>query len=124
MSIHDELQSLLDAYARAYQEGDAAACAKLYAPDGELHSPYAPPARGRSEIEELHKAWTEHVSGEKTLAIVEAGASGDLAWCLATYSEGHATGNGTSLNVLERQADGSWLIRMSSLNSTDQPEAS
>lgn len=124
MSIRDELQSLLDDYARAYQAGDASACAKLYTPDGELHSPYAPPARGRSEIEALHKVWTEHVSGEKRLAIVQAGASGDLAWCLATYSEGNVTGNGTSLNVLERQADGSWLIRMSSLNSTDQPEAS
>jgi uncharacterized protein (TIGR02246 family) len=123
MSVRDELQSLLGAYARAYQAGEASARAKLYTPDGELHSPYAPLARGRSEIEALHKAWTEHVSGEKKLAIVHAGASGDLAWCLATYSEGHVTGNGASLNVLERQADGSWLIRMSSLNSTDQPAA-
>lgn len=120
MTIRSELQSLLDAYAKAYQAGDASACAKMYAPDGELHSPYAPPARGRSEIEALHKVWTQDVSGEKKLVIVHLGASGDLAWCLATYSEGHVTGNGTSLNVLERQVDGSWLVRMSSLNNADQ----
>lgn len=121
MSIRDELQSLLDTYAKAYQGGDASACARMYTPDGELHSPYAPPARGRPEIEALHKIWTQDVNGEKKLSIVHVGASSGLAWCLATYSEGHVTGNGTSLNVLERQADGSWLIRMSSLNSTDQP---
>ncbi len=119
MTIREELQALLDVYAKAYQAGDALACAKVYTSDGELHSPYAPPARGRLEIEELHKVWTQDASGEKRLTIVHAGSSGDLAWCLATYSEGHVTGNGTSLNVLERQSDGSWLVRISSLNSTD-----
>jgi len=119
MSIHEELQNLLDAYAKAYEAGDALACASMYTPDGELHSPYAPPARGRQQIGELHRAWTHDVGGEKKLTIVHMGSSGDLAWCLATYSEGHATGNGTSLNVLERQPGGSWLVRISSLNSTD-----
>jgi uncharacterized protein (TIGR02246 family) len=121
MSIREELQDLLDAYAKAYQAGDALACANMYTPQGELHSPYAPPARGRSEIEEIHRVWTQYVSGEKKLAIVEADSSGDLAWCLATYTEGQVTGNGTSLNILERQPDGSWLVRLSSLNSTDPP---
>lgn len=119
MSIRDDLQKLVDDYAKAYQAGDAAACANMYTSNGELHSPYAPPARGRSEIEALHKAWTQDVTGEKKLTIVNAGGSNDLAWCLATYTEGQLTGNGTSLNVLERQADGSWLICVSSLNSTD-----
>jgi hypothetical protein len=51
---------------------------------------------------------------------MEAGTSGHLAWSLAAYSEGEATGNGTSLSVFERHADGGgWLIRMCSLNSTD-----
>ena len=124
MWTREELQKLLDAYAKAYQAGDAAACAKMYTLDGELHSPYAPPARGRSEIEALHRTWTEDVNGEKKLTVVHAGGSNDLIWCLATYTEGHATGNGTSLNILERQSDGIWLIRVSSLNSTDRPTGS
>ena len=45
MSIREELQALLDVYARAYQSGDALACAKMYTPGGKLYSPYAT-ARG------------------------------------------------------------------------------
>ena len=119
MGIREELQDLYNAYAAAYSVGDAAACAAAFAPDGELFSPYAPPARGREAIEALHEDWTRGGVGQKQLVVVAVGASGDLAWCLAAYSEGLATGNGMSLNVLERQLDGHWLIRVCSLNSSD-----
>lgn len=122
MSIRDELQALWEGYVAAYRAGDAAGCAAIFTPDGEVHSPYAPPARGRAAIEALHSIWTQGEVGDKTLAVVEANSSGDLAWCLAAYSEGEATGNGTSLSVLERQAGGGWLIRMCSLNTTDVGE--
>ncbi|TPK61594.1 DUF4440 domain-containing protein [Mesorhizobium sp. B2-4-19] len=120
MSIRDELQELWEIYVAAYRAGDAAGCAAVFTSDAELHSPYAPPARGRAAIEALHGVWTQYATPDKTLAILEAGASGQLAWSLAAYSEGEATGNGTSLSVFERQAAGGrWLIRMCSLNSTD-----
>lgn len=63
--------------------------------------------------------WTQGGGTDKQLTVIDAGGAGDLAWCLAAYSEGQATGDGTSLDVLERQADGAWLIRMCSLNSSD-----
>ena len=119
MAIREELQGLYNAYAAAYSVGDAGACAAVFAPDGELFSPYAPPARGREAIEALHKDWTRDGVGDKQLVVVAAGGSGDLAWCLASYSEGLATGNGTSLNVFEGQPNGNWLIRVCSLNSSD-----
>ncbi|MER8368038.1 nuclear transport factor 2 family protein [Mesorhizobium sp. M1378] len=119
MAIREELQDLYDRYAAAYTAGDASTCAAVFAPNGELFSPYAPPARGREAIEALHKVWTRNPVGNKQLIVLDAGASGDVAWCLATYSEGLPTGDGTSLNVLERQPDGSWLIRVCSLNSSD-----
>ncbi|WP_027036488.1 YybH family protein [Mesorhizobium ciceri] len=122
MSISDELQELWDIYVAAYRAGDAAGCASIFTDDAEMHSPYAPPARGRAAIEALHGVWTQHATPDKTLAVIEAGGSGDLAWSLAAYSEGEATGNGTSLSVFEHQAGGGWLIRMCSLNSSDQVE--
>ena len=122
MSIRDELQSLLDAYAAAYRSGDAAACAAMFVPDGELYSPYAPPARGRAAIEALHHAWTRDGGGDKQLTAIDVGSAGDLAWCLAAFSEGQVTGDGTSLNILERRADGGWMIRICSLNG-DDPQA-
>ena len=53
----------------------------------------------------------------KEIKVVSAGTSGDLGWCLAHFSEG-STGHGTSLNILERQSDGRWLITHCSLNET------
>jgi ketosteroid isomerase-like protein len=58
MLIREELQNL-DTMATAYRAGDAAACAAMFVPDGELYSPYAPPARGRAAIEALHHIWTQ-----------------------------------------------------------------
>ena len=116
MSIHDELQELMNTMAEAYRAGDAAGCASLFDQDGELYSPYAPPARGRAAIESLHQEWTP--GGEnKQLTVIDAGSSGDLAWCHTAYSEGDISGDGTSLSVLKRQANGQWLIRICMLNS-------
>ncbi|MDB5524773.1 MAG: hypothetical protein JWM58_2536 [Rhizobium sp.] len=119
MSIHDELQAVMTKMAAVYQVGDAAGCAALFTENAEVHSPYAPPAVGRRAIEELHREWTKEIIGEKSITVLQAAGTSDAAWCLAKYSEGTDVGNGTSLNVFERQPDGSWLIRMCSLNSTD-----
>lgn len=91
MSIHEELQIFWNAYVAAYRAGDAKTCGAMFTADAELHSPYAPPARGLDAI--------GLVPGHVT--------------------EGLEVGNGTSVDVFERQPDGSWLIRVCSLNSTD-----
>jgi hypothetical protein len=39
-----------------------------------------------------------------------------LLWCLAIFSDGEVTGEGTSLCIFERQYNGNWLIRICSLN--------
>lgn len=118
MIIEDELQSVLDAYLKAYRAGDAARCASVYSDNAQIFSPYGPPASGRDQIEELHCDWVAEGSPGKRLEIVEAGSDGNLAWCFARYSEGSETGVGYSLNVFERQPGGNWLIRMSNLNET------
>ena len=116
MSIHDELQALMNSMAKAYRAGDAPGCASLFTRDGALYSPYAPPALGRDAIDALHRDWTQG-GQNKQLRVIDAGVSGDLAWCHTAYSEGDASGNGTSLSILERQANGQWLIRICMLNS-------
>ncbi len=94
----------------------------MFALNGNLYSPYAPPARGRAAIEALHKDWTEGGGNGKKLTVIDAGGSGDMAWCLASFSEGHVTGEGTSLMIFERPAK-EWLIRVCSLNSNDPVNA-
>ncbi len=106
-------------YLAAYRAGDAAGCAACYLPEGTVYSPYAPPALGRSAIAELHQAWTAGGAAHKTLDLIEIGGAGGLAWCLARFAEGDATDEGWSVNVLEVQDDGRWLIRISSLNAAE-----
>ena len=121
MLIRNELQNLMNTYAAAYRACDAAACAAMFSLNGELHSPYAPAARGRAAIEALHHIWTQDGGSNKLLTVVDAGSSGELAWCLVTFSEGQVTRDGTSLNILKREAGGDWLIRICRLNS-DVPQ--
>ncbi|MER8438349.1 hypothetical protein NKH36_00100 [Mesorhizobium sp. M1312] len=118
MSINEDLQNVYNAYAKAYRGKDAAGCAAVFTQEGEVYSPYAPPARGRTAVEALHRVWTQLGGDDKQLSVIDAGSSGDLAWCLTAYRDEHE--KGTSLNVFQRQPDGRWLIRICSLNE-DKP---
>ena len=122
MSDRDEIEKVLAAYVTAYRAGNASGCAGVYTPDAQLMSPYGPAASGRADIEALHREWFEDSSENKSLTIREFGSSGDVAWCLAVFSEADATDDGLSLNVFERQTNGQWLIRMSSLNEILGPD--
>ena len=116
MTIADELQKLLDDYVVAYRASDAAACASVFTADAWIISPYGPAAFGRADIERIHQDWMQDSAEDKRIEVVEAGQSGDLAWCLARFSEGESEDEGTSLNLFERQKDGRWLIRICSMN--------
>ncbi|MEO1112531.1 MAG: nuclear transport factor 2 family protein [Pseudomonadota bacterium] len=120
MPDEQDFQSLFNTYAKRYRTLDAPGCAALFSPDAELFSPYGPPAVGRAAIEAAHLDWFDEAAGTKTIKVVSAGSAGDLGWCLAYFSEG-SDGQGTSLNVLQRQAGGNWLILRCSLN--EVPEA-
>ena len=123
MPTLDELQKTFDLYVAAYQTGDAHGCAAVFLPDAKMMSPYGPTASGRDDIEAQHVEWTREGGENKRLEIVAFGGSNDVAWALAAFSEGEATGEGTSLCVFERQPDGRWLIRMCSLNAGTAPAA-
>ena len=114
MTLRDEIQGWLDRMALSYAAGDSGACAGMFAEDATLHSPFAPPVRGRPEIETLHRDWTGTATA-KRFDILSFGGSGDIAWVLARYSEGD-TGTGTTLAVLDRSAGTGWLCQACSLN--------
>jgi hypothetical protein len=86
LTFHEEMQELMDEMANAHRAGDAHSCAQMFTPDGALYSSYAFPARGRAEIESLHRGWTAEGTG-KQLKVKEASSSGNLGWCLVAYSE-------------------------------------
>ena len=121
MQIQEELQVLYDRYVAAYRAKDADGCAAVFTQEAKLLSPYGPVAIGRDHIRDIHKEWLQDEGENKVLTVVEAGSDGEIAWCLARFSEGGGSGgdddgNGYSLNVFERHAESGWLIRMCSLN--------
>ena len=118
----EPLEALWGAYAEAYNSGDAEGCAAVFAEDGEIHSPYGPPIRGRSGIAAAHAEWFEEGEENKSLTVLRTETSGSLAMCLARYSAevpqaGGApeTVGGVSLNTLRRQPDGTYLITVCAL---------
>ncbi|MEM9630108.1 MAG: hypothetical protein AAGA50_02190 [Pseudomonadota bacterium] len=108
-------QKLFDQYVDCYRRAVAAACSLVFAPDAELFSPYGAPAIGRSAIAETHSEWVLEGGENKQIRVLSAGCDGNLGWCVARFSEG-TDESGSSVNVLARQADGSWLIKLCSLN--------
>ena len=111
----DAFRPLFDAYIAAYRRGDALACADCYSEDGEILSPYGPPAKGRDALEALHVGWLAEGGEDKEIELLSGGVDGDLGWALTRFSEGNAGDAGVSLNVMKRGGDGLWRIRASSL---------
>jgi len=113
-TLRAEPAAVLTEMARAYAAGDAEGCAALFTQKATIHSPLAPPARGRAEIEALHRDWTREAAA-KRFDMLECGGCGDVAWALARFSEGAATGEGVTLAVFEREPGAGWLVRTCSL---------
>ena len=127
MPLKEDLQQLMDAYGAAYQARDAQSCANAYEERATILTPWDPPATGREQILALHREWFQEPDENKTLAVVDAGADGDLAYCTVAYSADLRQADGTTirergsnLSVLARNEDGQWRIRYSSLTPDDQ----
>ncbi len=120
------------AYEKAANAQDAAAAAKLYAPDGVEMAPNAPAAKGRAAIEALHKAfaaeWMQH---GMTLTSTETKVSGDIAYDTGTYKQqlmskksgGMMDDKGKYVVLLKKDPSGAWVITHAIYNSDIPPPA-
>jgi len=116
MATTEEMRALLQTYLEAYRKKDAAGCAVCFAPNAVLYSSYSAPVEGGNAIENVHRDWLSEGGGDKTLDIVRAGSDIESSWCVARFSEGDPPEEGFSLNVFERDKNGTWLIAVSSLS--------
>jgi uncharacterized protein (TIGR02246 family) len=113
---------------KAYDAGDAAALAALYAEDAVLNAPGAPAARGRAAISEYYvKDAAAFAAAGLTEAIgpmSDVGVSGDLAWQWGTYTitdkSDAVVDAGKYLMVFQRK-DGKWMIIRDTWNSDAAP---
>jgi uncharacterized protein (TIGR02246 family) len=121
LSAEDEtaIRALDAQWARAATAGDANAVAALYASDATVLPPMEPIRQG----EAAKKYWidfTNAFSGPTELATTAVEGRGDLAYASGTYrltltprkagAKPLPTEEGKYLEVLKKQADGSWKI--------------
>ena len=112
------------AWYKAYNAGDGAAVAALYAEDAVLNAPGAPAARGMASIRDYYVKGAA-ASAAAGLALVDdptsdLGVSGDLAWQSGTFKvtdkSGAAVDTGKYITVFQRK-DGKWMIIRDTWNS-------
>ncbi len=122
METRQAIEKINAEFIDAYNRGDAAATATGYIEDCAVLVPNQPTVRGRQAVETLFKGMIEEIGGTVNFEIVEVVDAGDLAYQWTTYSleGGEESDAGQLVEVFNRQADGSWKIRLSIFNS-DNP---
>jgi uncharacterized protein (TIGR02246 family) len=122
METRQAIEKLNAEFVDAYNRGDIAEIATGYAEDSAVLAPNQPTVHGRQAIETLFKGMIEDIGGTASIESVEVTDSGDLAYQWATYSlEGNEQSDaGKFVEIYNRQADGSWKIRLTIFNS-DNP---
>jgi len=110
------------AWNNAYNRGDAAACAALYAEDAILMPPNQPMVRGKKALQEFMQGLIDKVGGTTTSQMMEFGVEGDLAYQRATvaFMSEKTTDVGKFVEIFRPQPDGSWKIHLCIWNS-DNP---
>jgi ketosteroid isomerase-like protein len=128
-AVADEMKRGTGDWAAAYNSGDAAKIAAMYATDGVLMPPHAPAATGADAIRQFITDESGRAKSEGlTLAIepTASGASGDLAWQSGTYNVKDSSGNAVDTGKfveLRHNVDGKWMITRDIWNSDNPPPA-
>jgi len=114
-------------YEAAYNAGDAAGAAAIFADDGVSMPPNEPAVVGKEAIQSRYQSIFDEFTVQVTMSQEEVEAVGDWAFGRATYAvmqtpkAGGDTveDNGKNLSIFKRQPDGSWKVHRSIFNSNN-----
>jgi ketosteroid isomerase-like protein len=107
LADRDDADDLLKQYENAYNRGDAAALADLYAEDGLLLPPDRPMVRGRAAIE---RVWKSAMGSGLKLSVVERGVGSDTGYLIGKFSFPGNTQAGKFVVCVKRDNQGRWRI--------------
>lgn len=123
MDMKHLLEDFHAAYNDAFNRGDAAGCAAFFADDVVLLAPDQPMTRGKEAFEAVYQSRMDQATGgTHSNKLVEYGVEGNIAYEIGTYAVADANPpeQGKFVNILKRQADGTWKVSVSIFNS-DKP---
>jgi ketosteroid isomerase-like protein len=107
VELPPELARVLTDYEKAWQAGDAAGLAALFAEDGFVLSGGRPPVRGRANIEERYQG----SGGPLSLRALAYAVEGDIGFIIGGYTSVAGQPDvGKFTLTLKKGADGRWLI--------------
>ena len=115
----------------AFNAGDVDTMVAMYAADAEVLAPGNPRAVGHDAIRTLLAKMGDELKGAAVSLELndddKAAASGDLGWHSGSYIVKDASGavvdSGNYLAVMQKQADGKWLMIRDTWNSDRPPPA-
>ncbi len=120
MNMEKILNEFDEAYNKAFNAGDAKACAAFFTEDVMLLPPGEPMTRGRQAFEDTYRSRIDdNTGGTHTNKLIDYGVDGDMAYQVGTYAidESDPPEKGKFVNILQRQSDGSWKVKISIFNS-------
>jgi uncharacterized protein (TIGR02246 family) len=105
------------AWNRALNAGNAKALSALYAEDATLSAGDGKTLVGRAAIEKLFQGFVSNGVHNHTLEVINVGGSGNTIYQVAKWNANGAktdgnvpTFGGITMSVMEKNADGHWLI--------------
>jgi len=112
----EAITAMSEARAKAFNQGDAAAIASYFTEDAILMAPGEPPRVGPEQVEDYYQSIFDKYDTALQSYYNEVEVSGDLAYGRGTaevqlYPKGQdtvLTSVSKYLNILKRQADGTW----------------
>jgi len=120
MDMKTMLEDFHAAYNDAFNRGDADGCAAFFSEDVALLPPNQPMTRGKEAFRESYRSrMNKNRGGTHSNALVEYGVEGDLAYEIGTFAvtDTNPPEQGKFVNILRRQADGTWKVTASIFNS-------
>lgn len=108
----------------AFNRGDAAAVAQLYAPDAQVLPPNKTPIQGTAAIQEFFAGLIKGGYTDHEIETLEVRAAGDLGFQTGRWrARGPASESGEQpavdgliVTIHEKQKDGTWKIRVHTFN--------
>lgn len=118
--VRAQIATLDQAWQTAYNAGDAAALAALYAQDGKVMAPGSETASGRAAIEAYFKAEIAK-GGKNAITVKEVFEGGDFAidvggW-VTNAADGKHLDHGSFVTIYKK-VDGAWKIYRDTWNSS------
>jgi len=125
------IQSLVARYVEAFNRGDAASLAALFAEDAKFMPPYVPMVVGKRAIEQTVKNFRAMGVRDLSLKTVEVQEHGDVVIEVSAYqvtvpSSGSqpATEAGKDVRIWKQQDDGAYRLLVDIWNSNSPPAVS